>query len=195
MVIGEGLRRGFAGAPDAMTGVAADAAVLIAIQEGPEPAVLLTVKAPHLRTHAGEVALPGGRVEAADASVTDTALREAWEETGLPPASVEILGTMEPARSKHGLLVVPSVGLVHERPSLAPRDTEIAEIFFWPLRELLEDRRVGMDTLERPGEWLHVPAYEWQGQRIWGLTAQLLIRLANAHLGTAIEMRLEPRSD
>lgn len=170
-----------------------DAAVLIAVTECADPAVALIVKASNLRTHGGEVALPGGRRDARDQTLSDTALREAWEETGLPQQSVEYLGTMSPAESKHGLQVAPCVALIPPDTRLKADRDEAQEVFFWPLRELIEDRRIGVDSLERPSSVLHVPAYDWGGRRIWGLTSQLLVRFSNACLGTRIEITNQAR--
>src|SRR5215217_6652907 len=85
------------GAPDA----GHQAAVLVAITDRPEPGVLLTVRREHLRTHAGQISFPGGRLDAGEDAIT-AALREAEEEIGLPPAQVEIWGVADPYRTITG---------------------------------------------------------------------------------------------
>ncbi len=164
------------------------AAVLIAVTDEAAPRVLLTEKAGHLRTHGGEVALPGGRVEPQDGSLLHTALREAHEETGLQPDALEVLGSLRPAVSKHGLLVTPWVALMPANVALVPDPGEIASLFLWPLSELLADRRLRTDRISRTGRTLLVPSWEWDGYVIWGLTALLLADFANAALGAAIDI-------
>ncbi len=164
------------------------AAVLIAVSDAAVPQVLLIEKADHLRRHAGEVALPGGRVEAGDASVAAAALREAAEEVALPVERVELLGELDSAVSRHGLLVTPVVGLVSGQIDLRADPREVAGIFHWPLTELVADRRVRTDRISRSGRTMLVPRYEWQGRTIWGLTALLLARFANVALRAGIEL-------
>lgn len=91
------------GGPDAVR----EAAVLVAVTRRTEPGVLLTVRREHLRTHAGQVAFPGGRVDPEDAGPVAAALREADEEIGLPPPLVEVWGTADPYRTITGYRVVP----------------------------------------------------------------------------------------
>ena len=89
------------------------AAVLIPIQERQDDDYLvLTKRADHLRTHKGQIAFPGGRVDAADADVIGTALREAQEEIGVDPACVKILGRLDEFTAGYGLIVTPVVGLI-----------------------------------------------------------------------------------
>ncbi|VDZ62053.1 putative NUDIX hydrolase [Serratia odorifera] len=88
------------------------AAVLVPIICRPEPTLLLTRRADTLRKHAGQVAFPGGKTDASDASATFTALREAQEEVAIPPAAVTVLGQMAPLDSSTGFQVTPIVGLI-----------------------------------------------------------------------------------
>lgn len=162
--------------------------MLIALSEENEPRVLLIEKAGHLRRHAGEVALPGGRLEPGDRSPADAALREAEEEVALPPERVEIIGELDSAVSKHGLLVTPVVALIPSRLELHPDPEEVAEIFHWPLTELAADRRVRTDRISRSGRTLVMPSWEWEGHTIWGLTALLLAQFANVALDAGIEL-------
>ncbi len=90
----------------------ADAAVLIAVTAEREPQIILTVRAAHMRSHPGEVAFPGGRRDAADRGLVDTALRESHEEIGLDPRCVEILAAGRQRTSRFGVRVYPFVGVV-----------------------------------------------------------------------------------
>src|SRR5688572_29347085 len=87
------------------------AAVLIAITDRPEPGVILTVRHADLRTHAGQVAFPGGRIDPGEDAVA-AALREAWEELGLEPAMVAPIAPLEPYRTITGFAVTPVIGVI-----------------------------------------------------------------------------------
>jgi 8-oxo-dGTP pyrophosphatase MutT (NUDIX family) len=157
------------------------AATLLLLYPGSdgELTVPLTVRHADLRTHAGEVSLPGGAVDAADASREETALREAWEEIGVPPASVRLLGTLDQIWipvSNFDLL--PFVGAVATRPTLAPHTREVAAIVELPVRQLLLDDAVADELIEGPGWQLRAGAYRFAGERIWGATARTLAMFA-----------------
>ena len=127
------LRQGIGFAPSPRR---ADAAVLLAITREDQPRVLLTRRASHMRHHAGEVSFPGGRREAGDTSNIVVALREAFEETGLNPFQVELLGELPSQRAKSGLWVKPIVGLIPPDVILVPQPDEIAEARFFDFDEL-----------------------------------------------------------
>ena len=83
------------------------AAVLIMVTDRPEPGVILTLRQPHLRRHAGQIAFPGGRIDDADESPIAAALREAWEEVALDPAAVELVGTLPPTAPDRAIASCP----------------------------------------------------------------------------------------
>jgi 8-oxo-dGTP pyrophosphatase MutT (NUDIX family) len=153
------------------------AAVLIAVTDRPEPGVLLTRRSESLRSHAGQVAFPGGRVDAGDASVIAAALREAEEEIGLPPAKVEVVGTVGMFRTMTGFEITPVVGVVPPDLPLLPHDAEVAALFEVPLAHLLApanhvQRRIQWQGAERT--YYEIP---WVGERIWGATAAMIVNL------------------
>ncbi len=86
------------------------AAVLLPIINKPNPTILLTERASTLRSHAGQVALPGGKRDPQDKSLIETALREAHEEVDIPPSMVSVIGQLAPLRSSEGYLVTPISG-------------------------------------------------------------------------------------
>lgn len=88
------------------------AAVLIPVVRRPQPGLLLTQRAIHLRKHAGQVAFPGGAVDSTDASLIAAALREAQEEVAIPPQAVEVIGVLPPVDSVTGFQVTPVVGII-----------------------------------------------------------------------------------
>ena len=150
------------------------AAVLLPVLSQPEPAVVLTQRSSNLDSHSGEVAWPGGKHDPDDDSLLTTALRETWEEIGLPPESCNIIAELRPFISKFGLLVTPYVGLIEEPIELNANPDELDAIFKVPLSWLKDDPRTQTDIVSRYGETHRVPVYHYEGFRIWGLTAMIL---------------------
>jgi 8-oxo-dGTP pyrophosphatase MutT (NUDIX family) len=152
-------------------------AVLIALADTPEgPAVLLIERAAHLRTHAGQVAFPGGSVDPSDASSEAAALREAAEEVGLDPATVQVIADL-PAIfiPVSGFVVTPVLAWWREPHDVSPVDTaEVARVALVPVAELVDP--VNRFVVTHPSGWLG-PAFEAGGLFIWGFTAGLLDRL------------------
>ena len=111
--------------PELRANATKEAAVLIAITERDAPGVLLTVRREHLRTHAGQIAFPGGRVEP-DEDAVSAALREAHEEILLDPAAVDLVGTLDPYRTVTGYIVTPVIGVIPPDLPLEPHDADSA---------------------------------------------------------------------
>lgn len=158
------------------------AATLLAIYPDDAGRLLIpvTVRRADLRSHAGEVSLPGGRVDAADASHEAAALREAWEEIGLDPGSVRILGTLDEVWipvSNYELR--PFVGAVERRPALVPQDAEVASIVELPLDVLFPADAVTEEEHLTRGLRIRAGAYRFDGLTIWGATAMTLSMLAH----------------
>lgn len=170
----------------------AQASVLIALTDSDDPHVILTKRAAGLSTHGGEIAFPGGRYDLTDPDLLFTALREAHEEVGLQPDDVEILSPLGQVMSKHNLQVTPWVGIVPQSIQLTPSPDEIDSIFTVPLRFFLEDRRHHTDEIRFKGKTNFVPAYEYEGHIIWGLTAYMLIELLNIGFDADIPMKPRP---
>jgi len=144
-----------------------------------ELTVPLTVRRADLRAHAGEISLPGGTVDEGDASHEAAALREAWEEVGVDPASVRMAGVLDEVWIPvSNFELRPFVGTVAARPPLTPHTDEVAEILELPLHLLLTDGLVGEELIEGPGWLLRAGVYRWQGHRIWGATARTLAMFA-----------------
>ena len=89
--------------------------MLVAITDRPDPGVLLTLRREDMRLHAGQVAFPGGRLDPGEDAIA-AALREAWEEIGLPPQAVDLWGAADEYRTITGYAVTPILGLVPARP-------------------------------------------------------------------------------
>lgn len=178
-------------------------AVLVPLVEfGGELHLLYEVRAKTLRRQPGEVCFPGGRMEPGE-SPEDCALRETFEELGIPPQSVRLLGRLDFIAHRANFIMWPVLGLVDSRamsPHLRPNPAEVEEYFFVPLSHLLETEPleytrelVPVPTEDFPYELIgiprdyrwqrgqeNVPVYPWQGRAIWGLTGRItrhLVRL------------------
>nr|WP_067286192.1 CoA pyrophosphatase [Marinobacterium profundum] len=172
-----------------------NASVLIALTDEAEPHVILTRRASHLSTHRGEVAFPGGKQDDTDPDLLFTALREAQEEVGLEPGLVDVLGPLGQVMSKHQLQVTPWVGIVPRDVILTPSPAELESLFRVPLSFFMEDRRQRTDIVRFRGMTHYVPAYEYDGYVIWGLTAYMLVELLNVGFDAGIPMKPRPEHD
>ncbi|MBK9468093.1 MAG: CoA pyrophosphatase [Gammaproteobacteria bacterium] len=167
----------------------ADAAVLIAITAEREPQVILTVRASHMRSHPGEVAFPGGRRDAADRSLIETALRESREEIGLDPGCVEILAAGRQRTSRFGVRVYPFVGVVPADVRLSANPAELEEVFRVPLAYFLRRENLRVQRIVDAGRELDVAWYPWRERQVWGMTAVMLIDLLNTAFDFGVELR------
>lgn len=155
---------------------ATPAAVLIPVVQRPTGlTVLLTQRTTHLNDHAGQVSFPGGRSEEGDRSAVDTALREAWEEVGIEPAQVEVLGSMPQYWTGTGFRVTPVIGILSPPLNLKLDDFEVAEVFEPPLGFLLDQANWRRDSIEYQGQTRHFWAMPWNDHYIWGATAAMLV--------------------
>jgi 8-oxo-dGTP pyrophosphatase MutT (NUDIX family) len=154
-----------------------DAAVLIAVTDRPEPGVILTVRRPDLRTHPGQIAFPGGRLDAGEDAIGG-ALREAEEETGLPRRRVRVAGLLDRYRTITGFDVAPVLALVPADLALAPQEAEVADLFEAPLAFLLDRSNHARRSMVFHGAERHYWEIMWREQRIWGATAAMIVNLS-----------------
>ena len=154
------------------------AAVLVALVErAGGPQVLLTRRTEALRHHAGQIAFPGGRIEADDADPVAAALREAQEEVGLGAALSSPLGYLDPFVTITGFHVFPVVASVAGGFVPVPDPGEVAEAFEVPLGFLLDPGNVHSLEVDFQGRRRHVLEFRYGGHRIWGATAAMLVNL------------------
>ncbi len=156
------------------------AAVLIAVGAGAGGAsVLLTKRASGLKHHAGQIALPGGKIDPGDADATAAALREAEEEVGLPRHLVRPLGHLPPHETVTGYSVTPILAHVAERFDPCPCQDEVAEAFFVPLAHLADPAHYRVERRLWLGQWRSYYIVPWGPYYIWGATARMLRMLAD----------------
>jgi 8-oxo-dGTP pyrophosphatase MutT (NUDIX family) len=156
---------------------AVPAAVLIAITDRPSPGLILTKRPDTMRRHAGQVAFPGGRVDASDADHIAAALREAEEEIALPPAAVRVIGSIAAYRTGTGYAITPVIGLIPPDLPLIANDDEVAAIFEVPLSFVLDPANRSERTAHWQGQERRFYELSWGGYRIWGATAGMLVNL------------------
>lgn len=161
-----------------MGGAHRPAAVLIPITDRPEPGVILTQRPDWLRSHAGQVAFPGGKIDDGDANPIDAALREAEEELGLPRAEVRIIGTADTYFSGSGYEIVPVVGIIPPDLPLTPNPDEVSDWFEVPLSFLLDTGNAEKKRVDWGGHMREYYDMQWGERRIWGVTAGIIANLA-----------------
>lgn len=153
------------------------AAVLIAlfVRDG-HTHVTLIRRAATLRAHSGEIAFPGGSYDAGDASLVSTALREAYEEIGLVPERVEVLGLLQPVFTVvSNFFILPVVAALPAGPGqLFLQASEVAEILLLPLHALADPQIAHTEIWTRSGVARPVYFYDYGSLRIWGATGRIL---------------------
>lgn len=159
------------------------AAVLVPIVVGANPAILLTQRTTHMSSHAGQIAFPGGRIDPQDRDAADAAQREAWEEVGLERRFITVLGSLPVYATGSGYSVTPVVALVQGGFSLRPNSQEVAEVFEVPLSHFTNPanhRWHTMDWEQTRRQWLSMPYLESRPESapverfVWGVTAGIL---------------------
>ncbi|HRH92171.1 MAG TPA: CoA pyrophosphatase [Agitococcus sp.] len=167
----------------------ADAAVLMAMTREDIPRLILTQRAAHLKSHAGEVAFPGGKRDKTDSSLIYTALREAQEEIALNPQDVEVVGELGIFTSRVGIKVKPIIGLLEDIPQLTPSPDEIDSIFTVPLDVFLQQKPNYQHKIKYMGLSIPVPSFNYQGYVIWGLTGFMIVEFMRQVYDADIDWR------
>jgi 8-oxo-dGTP pyrophosphatase MutT (NUDIX family) len=153
------------------------AAVLVGLVERPIGLTMLfTERSVHLKDHPGQVSFPGGRIEKHDAGPAEAALREAEEEVGLDPKHVSVAGHLERLPTSSGFVVTPVVAFISSEFQPEPDNAEVLEAFEVPLEFLANQQNRKVAYRERFGARLHGYEIEYDGHKIWGVTASILVR-------------------
>lgn len=138
----------------------------------------LILRATYEGAHSGQISFPGGGMEEMDGDVTATALREAYEEIGVPPGQVRVLGhltTLNVIPSNY--VVTPVVGWIDHRPAFHPDPYEVARLLEIPLADLLNPANHHEEEWQLRNRRALVPYFNVQGQNVWGATAMMLSEL------------------
>jgi len=161
--------------PELFPGDPIQAAVLVGLVERAHGySLLLTRRADTLRSHTGQIALPGGRCDPGEAA-WQTALRETEEEIGLDRRYVDLAGLGDAILTGSGYAVTPVVGFIHPGFALVPNPQEVAEIFETPLGFLMDPaNHVEVDYELPDGRTLSSPTMTHDDRTIWGVTARIL---------------------
>ena len=154
------------------------AAVLVPIVERAEPMVLLTLRTPELKSHSGQIAFPGGKIDAADASPLDAALREAEEEIGLDRQLIDPIGYLDLYLTFSGFRILPTVARVSPDYHLTINPAEVVEAFEVPMEFLMQpDNHKRHSRIWKEGIERHYYAMPFGERYIWGITAGILRNL------------------
>lgn len=126
--------------------------------------------------HAGQLSLPGGKLDDSDKTLEDCALRETYEEIGINPSMIGILGSLTPLYVKvSNFLVHPFIGFTKEYPKFVPQSSEVQNIFETPLSLILDPSQKKFTDIEvRQMVLKNIPAYQIEGRNLWGATAMIL---------------------
>ncbi len=153
-------------------------AVLIPIViRGGDPQVIFTRRTMSVAHHKGQISFPGGAAEPGDRDATATALREAGEEIGLGPSSVEVIGRLEDQVTTTGFVVAPVVGLVDERAALRRDPREVAEVFELAWSRLVDPVALDVEMMEHRGVTFRNHRFTVGDKVVWGTTGRILARL------------------
>ncbi len=165
------------------------AAVLVALTEESRPQVLLGRRAMHLNFHPGEVAFAGGKRALSDASPWHTAKREALEEVGLPAGVVAPIGELEPLITRTGFEVYPCIASIPPAQELIVDTGEFDSVFFSPLSVFADRNLFHLETLSDERGVRRVPHYQIGSDNVWGVTAAILVLLANIAYDAGLELQ------
>ncbi|MDG2405653.1 MAG: CoA pyrophosphatase [Paracoccaceae bacterium] len=154
------------------------AAVLVVYQMvSGVPYLVLTKRSLALKHHPGQIAFPGGKRDISDQDITQTAQREAWEEIGLVPEAIKILGHLPPHETVTGFLVTPVLGWVKSAFEPIAEKGEVAEVFMVPLGHVTNRENYVVQSRLLQGQWRHYYTIPYGPYYIWGATASILRRI------------------
>ena len=143
------------------------------------PRVILTKRSSALKHHPGQIAFPGGKVDEGDRDVTHTALREAWEEIGLPQDLPEVLGALPTHETVTSFTVTPVVALLRSEFDIRPEAGEVAEVFSVPLSHVLDPANYIIESRRWRGTRRRYYTVPYGPYYIWGATARMLLQFAD----------------
>ncbi|MBN1819264.1 MAG: CoA pyrophosphatase [Prolixibacteraceae bacterium] len=139
----------------------------------------ILIKRPaNMKNHAGQIAFPGGEIDKSDKNAFEAALREANEEVGIDPGSIEIIGQLSEFYVHiSSFLIFPYIGWCNKTPDLSPNRNEVDKIIDFPLSNYISDNKASCCNIQTVTGNLNVPCYKYKGEIIWGATAMILTEL------------------
>ena len=153
------------------------AAVLAAITAGERPGFLLIHRPSNMRSHPGQVAFPGGKIDPGETAIA-AALREANEELGIDPADVTVIGASDTYRSGSGYAITPVIAVIPPDLALQPNPTEVAQWFEAPVDFVFDAANHAQNSAVWQGQERRYIEIMWHHHRIWGVTAGIIANLA-----------------
>jgi 8-oxo-dGTP pyrophosphatase MutT (NUDIX family) len=141
--------------------------------------LLFTKRTESVEHHKGQISFPGGAFDPIDRTSSDTALRESFEEIGLMPGRVSLLGTMDDLQTPSGFIVTPVIGYIENLPPLHLNPEEVAQVILIPLENFFDDSLRHSSLMERDGTKVEVFFYDVWNEPIWGATAFFVKKLVD----------------
>lgn len=158
-------------------GEATPAAILILVYDRDgETHVVFTERTHQVEHHKGQISFPGGASDEGDDCLETTALRETEEEIGVRPEDVDLVGQLDEMLTISNFRVTPFVGILKTNfeYEFVANNHEVAQVVQVPLPHLMDDRNMELELRKHKGKQVLVPAYTYEGNRIWGATARML---------------------
>lgn len=157
------------------------AAVLVPLVRGRDGVeVILTKRSSKLKHHPGQIAFPGGKVDERDATPAAAALREAWEEIGLPPDAAHLIGELPNHETVTGFTMHPFVAVISQPFEVRPEAGEVEEVFRVPFSHVIDPANFTVERRRWQGKWRHYYTVPYGPYYIWGATARILRGFADA---------------
>lgn len=155
------------------------AAVLILLYPGKGSIYTVFMQRPdYIGVHGGQISFPGGKKEPSDENLIKTAYREAYEETGVDPAKINLIGTLTPLFIPvSNTIVTPVIGWINEKPIFNHQPEEVVFLFEADIKKLLDPVSIGIKPFEIRGEMINIRYFDYEGNVIWGATAMILYEL------------------
>ncbi|MBX7147491.1 CoA pyrophosphatase [bacterium] len=158
-----------------------ESAVMVLCMAHPvEPHIVLTKRSEEVEHHKGQICFPGGVKDASDNTLWQTALRETYEEIGLPPQKVHYVGELSQVVTPTNFIIHPFVGWIDEAYEWNTNPTEIAQIFTVPVSHVLNPQNFVLEKRNYFGSEYHDPVFTYGEHRIWGATGRILVDLLEA---------------
>jgi 8-oxo-dGTP pyrophosphatase MutT (NUDIX family) len=142
-------------------------------ERGGEPHFLLTRRTEEVQAHKGQISFPGGMREGTE-TLQETALRETFEEVGIMPETVDLLGRFHDYESSTGFLVTPFAGYLTDPFEISPHAGEVAEVLLVPFGIFTNPANLRIEPMFRLGRVMDVYFYSYGRHQIWGLTARII---------------------